>query len=89
MKYRPHRYPTNYATQIAYGRSRQPAEIYDVARTGAKLKGPRGLRPGDKLRVSVLSNEIEAVVIWTKAPFTGVAFRPEIPDRLVSVICRR
>jgi len=46
-----------------------------------KLKNAFGLVPGDVVTVELLSNRtLEGTVMWSVAPYTGIAFDELLPE---------
>ncbi|WP_341366500.1 hypothetical protein [Yoonia sp. BS5-3] len=64
----------------------QKAQVMDVNNVGARIKGLRGLKRGDKVGMKVLNVNIEAVVQWTGTNFSGITFRPQINDDQVDTL---
>ncbi len=86
MQYRPHRYPTDYTVTLATAAGSTSANVVDVNRSGARISGPDGLQRGDKLQLDILSNRVDAVVLWARSGQAGIAFRPAITDHLVDLL---
>lgn len=89
MQYRAHRYPTDYAVQIRTASGLQRGMLCDVNRSGARVRGLVDIQRGEKLRMNVLSQYVDARVLWANDGQVGVAFRPAIPEHLVDVMRRR
>lgn len=49
--------------------------IHNISQSGLKLKNAYGLVPGDVVRVELVSQRtLEGTVMWSVAPYTGIAF---------------
>ena len=86
MKYRSHRYPTNFPVQVRTGLGRQSAHVVDVHSDGAQLSGLRNVHRGDKIQLDVLSQTVEAIVLWSKENRVGVCFRPKLSSHLLDTL---
>jgi len=86
MQYRPHRYATQYPIELIAPAGPQQVRVIDVNNSGARVMGARGLRRGDKVRLSVLSQKVEAVVCWAARDKAGIMFRPHLTDHLVDTL---
>lgn len=86
MQYRPHRYPTQFPLQIKTPTGVQKGVVVDVNQDGARLQGLREITRGDKLRMNVLSNPIEAIVLWVHGDKSGVSFRPKLSTHLLDTM---
>jgi len=86
MKYRSHRYPTQFPVQVRTAFGRQNARVVDVNAGGARLAGLRDLQRGDKIQLDVLSQKVSAVVLWANAGNIGVCFRPQLTGRLLDTL---
>ena len=89
MQYRPHRYLTDYSVTLQTPEGRRNANVRDVSNGGARLTGLTGLERGDKVRLDVLSNFVDAVVLWSKGDHVGISFRPAISDRFLDTLRKR
>jgi hypothetical protein len=59
----------------------QSVIIHNISRSGMKLKNAFGLVPGDVVTVELLSNRtLEGTVMWSVAPYTGIAFDELLPE---------
>ncbi len=55
--------------------------IHNISRSGMKLKNAYGLVPGDVVAVELLSHRaFEGTVVWSVAPYTGIAFTEFLAD---------
>jgi hypothetical protein len=55
--------------------------IHNISRSGMKLKNAFGLVPGDVVSVELLSRRtFEGTVVWSVAPYTGIAFTDFLGD---------
>ena len=89
MKYRQHRYPTDYLVPLRTPHGPATARVTDCNNGGARLAGVGGLERGDKLRLDILSHYVDAVVLWAQDRQAGIAFRPQLSDRLVDTLRKR
>ena len=49
--------------------------IHNISQSGMKLKNAFGLVPGDVVSVELVSRrKLEGTVMWSVAPYTGIAF---------------
>ena len=86
MRYRPHRYNTQYPVQIATRAGAQQGKVLDVNNTGARIEGLRDVRRGDKVQLSILSHRVDAVVQWVAGGRVGLTFRPQITNDQVDTL---
>lgn len=86
MQYRPHRYPTEFPVAMRTPTGPQKGKVIDVNNVGARLKGMRDLRRGDKVQVNILSMNVDAVVQWAASETIGITFRPQITDTQVDTL---
>jgi PilZ domain-containing protein len=55
--------------------------LHNISRSGVKLKNAFGLVPGDVVTVELLSDRtLEGTVMWSVAPYTGIAFDDLLAD---------
>jgi hypothetical protein len=55
--------------------------IHNISQSGMKLKNAFGLVPGDVVSVELVSRrKLEGTVMWSVAPYTGVAFDELLPE---------
>jgi hypothetical protein len=55
--------------------------IHNISRSGMKLKNAFGLVPGDLVSVELVSQRtFEGTVVWSVAPYTGIAFTDFLAD---------
>lgn len=55
--------------------------IHNISRSGMKLKNAFGLVPGDVMSVELVSHRIfDGTVVWSVAPYTGIAFTEFLED---------
>lgn len=86
MQYRPHRYNTNYPVDMQTPSGPQRGRVIDVNNAGARIEGLRDLRRGDKLRLTVLGQHVDAIVKWVAGRRIGLTFRPQINNHLVDTL---
>ncbi|MEL6681823.1 MAG: PilZ domain-containing protein [Pseudomonadota bacterium] len=86
MQYRPHRYHTQYPTKLHTPTGPQKGYVIDVNNTGARIKGLRDLRRGDKINIEILGRRAAAVVQWASNGYVGITFRPQITDDQVDTL---
>ena len=86
MKYRTHRYNTEYPIDMRTPVGCQKCKVLDVHNAGARVTGMQHLRRGDKVRMKILSQDINAVVQWVSGMRAGISFRPQISDELVDLL---
>ena len=89
MQYRQFRYPAQFPVPVLTPVGRQTGQVTNVHAEGAKLSGLRGLRRGDKIQLDVLSQHVEAIVLWTDRVNTGVCFRPRLSTRVLDTLHHR
>jgi len=78
MKFRPHRYRTEFPVVISTPMGQAKTVINDVNETGALMTTNAPLARGHKIEISVLNQHIRGVVQWSAAGRCGVAFRPHL-----------
>jgi PilZ domain len=55
--------------------------IHNISRSGMKLKNAFGLAPGDVVTVELLfDRKLQGTVMWSVAPYTGLAFDGLLAD---------
>lgn len=86
MKYRPHRYNTQYPIDLSTPAGPQRAKVIDVHNGGARLEGLHDLQRGDKLQLDILSIRVDAVVQWVNGDRAGISFRPQISNDQVDTL---
>ncbi len=86
MRYRPHRYPTQYPIALRTPVGPQRGEIIDVNNTGARLSGLHDLHQGDKVELELMTYLLVAVVQWTAGERAGVTFHPRITDHQLDML---
>lgn len=86
MQYRTHRYPTQFPIEIRTPIGPQRGSVIDVNTTGVRISGMRHLRRGDKVKLSFLAHQVDAVVQWASDDLVGLAFRPRITDDQVDTL---
>ena len=86
MHYRPHRYHTQFPVAVSTRFGNQRAVVQDVNGTGARLSGVHHLRRGDKLRLNVLSHDVDAVVVWALRDTVGIVFRPGLNPAMLDTL---
>lgn len=89
MKYRSHRYMTQYPVNVHTPRGPQRCEVLDVNHSGARLVGLSNLSRGEKIQLDILSHRVEAIVLWAKTDQVGVVFRPHLPDHQLDTLRRQ
>ncbi|WP_375255563.1 PilZ domain-containing protein [Yoonia sp.] len=89
MKYRSHRYLTQYPVNVHTAQGLQRCEVLDVNHSGARLVGLENLTRGDRIQLDILSHRVEAIVLWSKTNQVGVAFRPHLPDHHLDTLRRQ
>lgn len=89
MKFRTHRFPTQFPIKIGTPYGNRMGHVIDVNNEGARLGGLEGLKRGDKLDLDVLSHRVLAIVQWSAKGKTGIAFRPHITDHQVDTLRQR
>lgn len=88
MKYRSHRFATQFPVQVCTPIGRQNAQVINVNTGGAQLSGLHDLQRGDKIQLDVLSHHVEAVVLWADEKHAGVCFRPNLSSHLLDTLQR-
>ncbi|ETX14039.1 hypothetical protein OCH239_05210 [Roseivivax halodurans JCM 10272] len=74
MRYREHRYPSDRLVRIAHGPDVEPAELANISATGARVKGPASLAPGQRVSLCQRDIQIQAEVVWSDGRQTGMVF---------------
>ncbi|WP_131802537.1 hypothetical protein [Yoonia litorea] len=65
---------------------RKRATVVNVSRSGARLRGLDHVKRGDKLQLDVLSNPVDAVALWASSGEIGIAFRPALSERILTLL---
>jgi hypothetical protein len=86
MQFRPHRYQTQFPITLRTSTGPQRCHVTDVNTSGARIKGLRDMRRGDKLQVEILNLRADAVVQWASNGTVGITFRPQITDDQVDIL---
>lgn len=89
MHYRQHRHPTEFPVQLRTPYGIQAAKVHDVTQTGACLIGMTDIKRGDKVQMDVLSNRIDAVVLWVDGKRSGLTFRPGLTAHQLDTLLHR
>jgi hypothetical protein len=89
MKYRSHRYPTQFPMQVRTAHGLKRCHVVNVSQEGARLSGLDMLKRGEKVQLDVLSHRIDAVVLWAKAGHAGITFRPKLNDNQLDTLLQR
>ncbi len=89
MQYRSHRYPTQFPLRVQTRQGSQQGEVVDVNHSGARLTGLKRLSRGDKIKLDILSHNVDAVVLWTSGERLGVMFRPKISEHHLDTLRQR
>ncbi len=85
-RYRAHRYPSQFRTQITIKGQTSFAQIVDVNERGARLMLPCTTQPGDVVSIQVLYSRAQAVVSWVKNGYVGVLFTPSLSMKEVDTL---
>ena len=86
MRYREHRYASDRLVRIARGGEVEHAQLANISATGARLRGPAALKPGQRLSLCQRDFEIPAEVVWSNGQQTGIVFlEPLSPAELQAV----
>lgn len=86
MKYRPHRYNTQYPVEVRTPAGQQKAKVLDVNNTGARLEGLSDVQRGNKVQLNILSLRVDAIVQWVAGGRVGLTFRPQITNDQVDIL---
>lgn len=86
MRYRPHRYQTQFPIALRTPSGPQRGEVLDVNNAGARIAGLHNLQQGDTIELELLSDRIEAIVQWACGTRAGVTFRPRITNRQLDML---
>lgn len=73
-------------TKVITGRSTMQSEICSISTSGARLRGLKGVQPGDKLTLRLRQAEMVARVAWFDGIFCGVQFARPICEPEVFLI---
>ena len=86
MRYREHRYASDRLVRIARDGGVEQAQLANVSATGARLRGPATLAPGQRISLCQRDLEIPAEVVWSNGQQTGIVFlEPLSPAELQAV----
>ena len=89
MQYRQHRYPAYFPVQVRTAAGTQQAQVNNVNQNGGCLHGMRHLCRGDKLQLNVLSQWVDAIVLWVDGNRSGIAFRPGLTTHQLDTLLHR
>lgn len=86
MRYREHRYASDRLVRISRDGGVEHAQLANISATGARLRGPASLKPGQRISLCQRDLEIPAEVVWSNGQQTGIAFlEPLSPMELQAV----
>lgn len=89
MKFRPHRYRTEFPVIFTTSAGTVKATINDVNDTGASLTADGPLQRGEKISMQFLNHQVEAIVQWSVRGKCGIAFHPMLTVAQVNVLRQR
>lgn len=84
MKWRAQRWVVDFPAKVSTELDSTLLNISSVSTSGAKLHGIHGLKEGDKIRVSCLTDQIPATVVWVKNGECGIEFSYPIGQKHMS-----
>lgn len=83
MRYRPHRYPTEFPVMLHTPGGMAKAVVTDINQSGARIAGNAHLRRGDQVVVAALNEKARGIVRWVGKDKIGISFTPMISERMV------
>ena len=83
MRFRRHRYPTEYPVTVHLAGGEHRAFVIDVTEAGARLRGLPGATRGDAVTLVTAAGTATGTVRWAAGDRCGIAFRPQISLRMV------
>lgn len=84
MRWRTQRWVVDFPTKVSTEQNSSPLNISSVSTSGAKLHGAHDLKEGDRIRVSCLTDQIYATVVWVTHDECGIEFSCPIGQRQLS-----
>jgi hypothetical protein len=89
MKFRNHRYQSDFPTQVSSFAGQQRLTLTNVNKSGAHLVGKAKLVKDEMVRIKIIEQTFTAQVRWTKEGRAGVSFLPVLTQRTLEVIGQR
>lgn len=86
QRHRAHRYQTKYPIDFRTPAGPAKGHLINVSSSGARISGLGQVQRGDKIKLCLMSQQIEGIVQWTSGSIVGVAFRPQITADQVDVL---
>ena len=86
MRWRAQRWVVDFPTKVSMKQSAKPLNILSVSKSGARLRGAYDLKEGDKIRVSCLTEQISATVVWVEKGDCGIEFSYSLGQKHLSTI---
>ncbi|MEO1406739.1 MAG: PilZ domain-containing protein [Pseudomonadota bacterium] len=84
MKWRSQRWVVDFPTKVSTDDTVNQLSILSISTTGARVFGTHGLEVGDRIRVSCLTDQISATVVWVKDESCGIKFARPIGVKQMS-----
>ncbi|WP_342071702.1 PilZ domain-containing protein [Yoonia algicola] len=86
MKYRAHRYPTQFPIKLSSLSGLIECQVIDVNSAGARITGAAMLTRGEKVTFHILNHKAEAIVRWVSGTRAGITFRPHLTELQVDML---
>lgn len=84
MKWRSQRWVVDFPTKVSIEQTVRELKISSISTTGARVTGAHELKEGDRIRVSCLTEQIAATVVWAKDGDCGIKFARPIGQKQMS-----
>lgn len=89
MKFRPHRYRTEFPVALATPAGNVKAVVNDVNETGVLMTIGDALQRGDPVRMRFLNSHADGIVQWAMRGRCGITFRPHLTMAQVDMLRQR
>ena len=86
MRWRAQRWVVDFPTMVSSEQSTQPLDILSISTSGARMRGAHDFNEGDTIRISCLSGQISATVVWVKDSECGIKFSCPLGLKQLSTI---
>lgn len=86
MQFRSHRYRTEFPITFQTPVGAVKAVINDVNETGALVSIATPLQRGQRISMSYLNNQVQAIVQWSLRGKCGISFRPHLTIAQVDLL---
>lgn len=88
MRWRTQRWVVDFPTKVRSKEGPHSLTVSSVSSSGARLDGDHDLEEGDQIRISCLTDQIHATVVWVKDSTCGIKFSRPIGQKHLAVFRR-